>query len=152
MTDPTLPLPVRAAHNATAKRPTLLVSLSAAQLVDQVEDVIQRLANVLDVFPVVSLSDVNMRHVPHVLIQTLDAARQVIDSPAAKKRSHAQNDVEKNLHVVHVNLPRKGVTVFGSAKGVFLSVFRLGLYNASSSQGWSRTFNGILHCFNVLHF
>ena len=93
-------------HNATAMPPTSLVSLSAAQLVNQIEDVIQRLADIVDVVPVVFPAHINVRQATDVFVQSLNSAGQVINNPATQERSDTQNDVEKNLHVIHVTSPK----------------------------------------------
>ena len=92
-------------HNATAMSPTSFVGLGAAQLVDQIEDVIQRLADVLNIVLIVFPAHVHVRQVTDVFVQALNGARQIIDDPAAKESRHTQNDVEKNLHVIHVTSP-----------------------------------------------
>lgn len=107
MTDPALPLSVRAAHTATAKRSTSFVGLGRTQLVDQIEDVVQRPSDVLDVVPVVGLGEIHMGHLAQVFIQALDATGQVINSPTTQEGGNTQNDVEKNLHVIHVTSPTK---------------------------------------------
>ncbi len=86
--------------------PTSFVGLGAAQLVDQIENVIQCLTDVVDVVPVVFPTHINVRQVTDVFVQSLDGAGQVVDDPAAQERSDTQNDIEKNLNVIHVTSPK----------------------------------------------
>ena len=68
-------------------------------MVELVEDLGQHLTHVADVFLVILTGHVGVWQRPHVNIQPVDRAVDVVQHPAAEETRDRHRDIEKNLRV-----------------------------------------------------